>query len=360
MVISKIKNLYNEYEGYVSSLFLLGGFVFDNLTLNRIDLWIENLVIIIYLAIALFCILFINFYHAGWFQYKILKKSTVFLSFVLQFVFGGLFSVFFIFYFRSASLGVSWFFVLILATILIGNEKLQEKYLRFNFQISIFFIAIFSYLVFSIPILLGRMGALVFILSGIFSLGLISLIVFLIFKIKKIKFKKNDKVVVSIFSIYILFNILYFTNVIPPIPLALKESNVYHSVKRISNGYDVRFEPSGWYNVFNDISRTIHWKQGMPIYFFSSVFAPTKISTDIYHCWSYFVKGKCSWIVTDKLGYSIIGGRDGGYRGYTFKYGVKPGKWHVDVITDRGQVLGGRTFFVKEVQEIPDLKKDKR
>src|SRR3989339_52483 len=328
MLINKIKVFYIKYEDYASPLFLLGGFVFDNLTLRRIDLWAENLMMIIYLGIALVGVLFINFFHAGRIQYLFFKKLAVYFPFILQFVFGGLFSAFFIFYFRSASIGTSWLFILMLATILVGNEKFQKRYLRFNFQISIFFIALFSYMVFALPIFLGRMGVGIFLLSGIFSLVFAGLIIFLV-----------------------------FLNIIPPIPLVLKEDNVYHEVKKIQSGYEVSLEPFTWRGLFNREDSMIHWQKGKPVYYYSAIFAPTKISANIFHRWSYFDITKGNWVISDTLSFKITGGRDGGYRGYSFKYGMKPGKWRVDVVTDRGQILGGKKFEVVEVNIPPKLEK---
>jgi hypothetical protein len=49
---------------------------------------------------------------------------------------------------------------------------------------------------------------------------------------------------------------------------------------------------------------------------------------------------------TDKIGFRISGGREGGYRGFTAKYGVKPGEWRVAVETIEGQTLGIIDFDV--------------
>jgi hypothetical protein len=49
-------------------------------------------------------------------------------------------------------------------------------------------------------------------------------------------------------------------------------------------------------------------------------------------------------MTTDRLDYKIQGGRDGGYRGYTMKRNVQPGKWRVDVETNEGMILGRIPF----------------
>lgn len=42
----------------------------------------------------------------------------------------------------------------------------------------------------------------------------------------------------------------------------------------------------------------------------------------------------------------ISGGRDDGYRGYTYKSNLKEGKWQVDVITEEELILGVIDFEI--------------
>ena len=48
----------------------------------------------------------------------------------------------------------------------------------------------------------------------------------------------------------------------------------------------------------------------------------------------------------DNIDYVIIGGRDAGFRGYTYKNNVKPGLWRVDVTTKEGLILGVIDFEI--------------
>ena len=52
------------------------------------------------------------------------------------------------------------------------------------------------------------------------------------------------------------------------------------------------------------------------------------------------------WRVTDRMGFEVAGGRDGGFRWYSRKRTIAPGQWRVDVVTDRGQTLGRIDFTV--------------
>lgn len=356
-VMKRLQDLFLKYEHYLSPMALIGGFIFDNLTLRRIDLLVDNLLMLAYLFIAYLIIFFFSAYNAGRLRGRAVERFADVAPYILQFVFGGLFSAFVVFYLRSASLLTSWPFIICLAILLIGNEVFRERYLRLVFRLSIFFIALFSYSILVLPILLHKMGAKIFLLSGFVSLILIGLVIYSLFTLMPGRPKLVRKILLtSVGGIYVAFNILYFANIIPPIPLSLKESGIYHSVVRTAGGYEVRYEPPPWYLFFKDFNPTFHWAPGSRVYSYSAVFAPTKLNTTILHRWLYYDKNKKQWVEMDRLQFPIFGGRDGGYRGYTLKTNVKPGKWRIDVITERGQLLGRMNFRIVQVDFQPELK----
>lgn len=360
----KAKALYEKYESRVGPAAFFVGFILDNLTLRRIDLWFQNVIFLLYLGLGAASIVFTNFHDAKRLGGRMTNKLAGFMPFVMRFVFGGLFSAFLVFYTRSASIFVSWPFLLFLTALFIGNEFFKKRYLRFTFQLSIFFIALFSYSAFVIPVLLGKMGVLIFLLSGVVALVLVGLIVAALYRMAPQKVRESRRsLLLSIGSIHVAFQLFYFTNIIPPIPLSLRESGIYHSIERMDMGkymYAVSFEQPPWYLFFEDVHDTFHLTPGGTVYSYSAVFAPTKLDTTILHRWSYFDEGKGKWIETDRLPLAIVGGRDGGYRGYTFKRSMKPGKWRLDVITKRGQILGRRTFTIVASAIPPKVKTDFR
>jgi len=82
------------------------------------------------------------------------------------------------------------------------------------------------------------------------------------------------------------------------------------------------------------------------------VFAPTRLSTDIYHSWEHYDEAKGDWVEHLRSSYGISGGRDDGYRGYTLVQNYADGKWRCSVETERGQVLGREEFTV-DSQNLP-------
>ncbi len=347
-IFSRIRILFNKYERHISSTSLILGFVVDNLTLQRIDLLFENIVLFSYLFISLISIIIFNLHRSSIIEGKVLDKLSPFIPVVIQFVFGGLFSGFIVFYTRSASLLTSWPFLLILFTILIMGELSREFYRKFSYQLIVFFIALFSFSIFYVPVLTKKMNEWIFILSGIISVTLIYLLIrlFIIF-IPKLVYENLKIIMWGTGSFFILINIFYFSNILPPIPLSLKDGGIYHSVIRTQNGYVLRGEERKLLDLFR-LYKPIHVFPGNPIYAFSSVFAPTDLNTEIVHEWQYYDKKEDAWVTISTIKFPIVGGSDGGYRGYSFKENLFPGKWRVNVNNTRNQVIGRLKFRVTQ------------
>jgi len=339
------------------SAFVLG-FVWDNLTLTAIDRLFDDLILLSYLIAAFACIVLRSAHGARNFQNSLAKRGVNFSEFLLPFSFGGLFSGFLIFYSRSGPVLASAPFLLLLSALFIGNEFFHKHYQRLIFQMSVFFVTLFSFVVLITPILIGRMGDLVFILSGAITLFLFWLALKALSRVARDEMERSRHALFAIvISIFAAFNFLYFNNMIPPIPLSLKEIGVYHRVERAKDGeYRLAFEKAPWYAWGRKTSAVFHRNGNEPIYVWSSVFAPTRLLTDILHQWAYFDEQKNEWIPSTVVSFPISGGRGNGFRGYSKKEMVFPGKWRVDVETLRGQIIGRFVFEVVDASSPPALK----
>jgi len=350
------RSFYIQYERYLSAGALLTGFIVDNLTLKRIDFLFENAVMFSYLLIAGGGILLIQYGQKVLPPRQRFQKISVFFPLLVQFSFGALFSAYFVFYSRSGSLTGTLFFLAILLTLLIGNEFFRTQYKKLVFQISIFFAALFSFLIFFIPVFMDAMSMAVFLLSGAVSILLITLLVYGLFKIIPARvIEEKEALFKSIGGIFIFINVLYFANIIPPVPLSLKDIGAYHKIeKKEGGGYFVYKEKSSL-KIFEVWNTTIHRAPDERIYVYSSVFAPTDLNVDIFHRWQYFNEADGKWITANNIPFPITGGREEGYRGYSLKENVFPGKWRVDVTTTRGQIIGRINFTVISTEQTPIL-----
>lgn len=344
------------YQHYISPLSLIAGFLSDNLFLTRrVDLLRTNLLLLFYLFVCAFGIIAINMIIAGRVKNLRVVKVAPILPILVQFSFGGLFSGYLSLYSRSASLATSWIFVIALAVLLLGNERFMRFYSHLPFQLSLYFGSLFSFLIFYLPVVFHEIGPRMFLVSGGVSLGIITLFIMALYRLVPEVVRKNRTPVArAIVIIYIGFNALYFGNLIPPLPLAIKDAGVYHSVVHGSDGtYQLMGEILPWYEAYLNYNTVFHQTPSEPVYVYTSIFAPNDLSTTIEYQWQESVAGK--WVTTDTLSFPILGGRDAGYEGYTVKSNVTPGDWRVNVVTVYGALIGRVAFSVVEVSNAPTL-----
>ncbi len=343
-----------KYERHISAISILSGFAVDIFTLERIDLALANLLLIVYLSVVGVAIILVNLHEAG--RLKRLSEGAHFwLYFFMQFSFGGLFGRFLIYYGRSGSLYTSWPLILLFALLLLGNEFVRKYYSKMRVQIGFFFLSLFAFLIFYIPLLIGKIGIDIFLLSGVVSLALIFLYITLLSNLIPERLAQRKKsLLVLVGSIYLTLNLLYFWNIIPPIPLSLREAGVYHSVAKYASSYRLEGENVGWLGALRKYE-PVRLSSGRPLYVYSAVFAPTDFDTDIVHQWQYYDAQKNEWMDSSKIKFPIVGGSDRGYRGYSLKTNVAPGLWRVDVATTGGQVIGRVNFKVELVDIEPPL-----
>lgn len=353
-----VDELAQWYMRYISPLSLVAGFIADNLFLTRrVDLLLTNALLFFYLVIGALGIALINLIQSGRLRRPFFLTILPLLPVVAQFAFGGLFSAFLSLYSRSAALPVSWIFIVVLVFFMFGNERFAHFYARFPVQVSMYFTVLFSFLIFFLPVVFRAIGPWMFVFSGAVSLGVITLFLMMLkLLVPEIVKREQTTVARTIAAAFIVFNVLYFAGAIPPLPLALKNAGVYHSIVRNSGGdYTLSGEPLPWYESFLPYNTTLHVMPGESAYVYSAVFAPSGLSTVILHQWQRYDEALKAWVTTDTLRFSINGGRDGGYRGYSIKTGITPGAWRVNVITQYGQLIGQISFTVVNVSTQPVL-----
>ncbi len=363
----RARNWYARYERPVSSLALIGGFVFNIFALTRVDQFEENLWIGIHLLAAAACIILLNRQENNIEDFSILStsptKTHFWLITFLQFMFGGTLSTFLVFYFRSAVLSVAWPFLLILVIAFIANESLKRHYARLYFQIGFLFLSIFLFAIYLVPVIVHDINQTVFLVSGGVSLAAIILFLVVLRYTSNETFNRDIKVLYGLIAgIYIIINSLYFLDLIPPLPLSLQDAGVYHSIARTTDGnYAAARESRTFFDEIKQhigIYPTYHGVASRPVYVYSAVFSPTDFDLSIVHEWQVYDATQKAWVTKGTIILPVKGGRDGGYRTYSARTGLTTGKWRVSVKTTTGQVLGRLVFNVVMDGSYPDLEID--
>ena len=346
IIVKKIQAWYHRYDRALSSLSLIGGFVFDAFTLQRVDeLW-ENVWVGVHLVVVAGAILLLNMDDQEKKVGKEMSTRHFWLVNILQFFFGGLLSTYLVFYFRSATLTSTWPFLLVLLLAFIANESFKKHFVRLVFQTGLFFLSVYSFAIFIVPIVVHKIGPGIFIVSGVVSLVVMLAFLYVLHRISPKDFKKERHwLLLIIIGLMVVINGLYFTNLIPPLPLALKDAGVYHTLTKVNGTYVVEYEESGVRGFFKPYDN-FHQEIGQTVYVYSAVFSPKGLNPGIVHEWQHFDEPTQKWITRSRVDLAVIGGRDEGFRTYSNGDYLEEGKWRVNVETENGAIIGSVHFNI--------------
>jgi len=340
------------------AFFFFAGVTYDSFTLTRIDRLLDNLILLLYLAVLGVLVVLTGRFQLGlvppppaitsWNALSLVHRAQPHLAKGLQFLLGGLFSAYAIFYSQSTSFSTTAIFLGIIVVFLIGNEFLQTRYSSLKILVSLFALVTLSFFTFFLPVLTGWMNSVVFVTGALITLAIVWKIVRLTFQGQP-NVTRHTTFAMSFpaFALVVLCTVLYFLNWIPPIPLSLKFGGIYNQIEKHQDEYILTYEKGPWYSVWKRSNDRVGIED--PVYCFSSVFAPVTLQTTIYHHWQWRpFDERASFKTTDRIPIRITGGRETGYRLYTTKHRVQPGEWRVDVETEDGRILGRMTFFAEE------------
>ena len=341
-------------ERHLGAVFFVFGFITDILTFGTLDIQYVNFLFIGYLAVTAIATLISHYLysHESETDGTLKKSCKVIFPLLAQYAIGSLLSGTLIFYTKSSTFFVSWPFLILLALIFIGNEFFRTYKHRLTFQAVQLFFTLYAYILFALPLELHTLGRSTFLIStAVSSAGFIFFLI-LLYLVGKTRFIESFfEIVVSSLILVLAVIGSYFTGILPPLPLTLKDAGVYHSLQHTGTDYIVTTEQQQtWYeSLFNQ--ETVHLVPGDSLYGYSSVFAPGAFQTDIVHVWERYVPEKKTWVLASRIPFSLSGGRNGGYRGYSEISSPEPGEWRLSVLSSSNQVIGRVHFTVASTNE---------
>lgn len=268
---------------------------------------------------------------------------------VMQFAFGALLSSALLFYWFGGAVAASWPVMLIVVALMAFNEAFRRVFLRPSVQFGVFAFALFSYCTLLFPFMLESLSAWVFLLGGAVATAVSLLLVEIVARTDAARRPLAGRFRLVAAGTYAAFAILYFLNIIPPIPLSIRDAGAYHDVAVRDGAYILEAEPEG------PLSRlwpgqTLRLERGGDgrIFAFTAIYAPTELSTTIVHVWERYDEAEGRWEGAGRSTYETRGGRQDGYRGYSYRTITETGRWRVIVETERGQELGRIHFTMLE------------
>ena len=358
----RLVQFWDRYARQISIVTLVSGFCFDLILAKRPDSLYDNALLVTYLVVTATAIVLLNLRAHS--VREVSGERPLALLLILQFCFGGLAGNLLILYGKSGTLGGSLLFILMLFGMIIGNEILKDRYAQASFNIAVYYLLLLTYCIIAVPtFILHTIGVQVFLISGGISLAVMTFF-FLILRtttgifVGDAGLRRRRQMRAIVIGIFAFFTALYFLNIIPPVPLALKDIGIYHLVVRdSSDNYVGTYEAAPWWEFWRGSSGTYTMtaSSGTTAYCFSSVFAPTNLSTPIRHRWEYYNPATGAWETTAIVSFPITGGLATGYHGYSQKALFAPGEWRCDVETGGGQLIGRVSFTAAESSVPPVL-----
>lgn len=346
-----MKAFFEKYKSYLPAAFFIGGFLFDLLTLSRIDESLQLIQQLIYLlVIGAFLVVekmpkTESFFSVG-------KKSKIwsYRHEATHFLLGSLLSAYMIFYFKSSSIWNSFIFISLLAAILILNEFEKIKGLGDSIRFSLFSLCSASYFIILVPILWNYLGFLTFLFGVSFSGVFVYLYIHAISKYSQIEKKKIiSHMLLPTLATHGLFVLLYIFRVLPPVPLSLEKVGIYHNIQKSGPEYQLYYDRPFW-KFWQKGEQHFIAQPGDKIYCFTSIFAPAFFKDRVQMEW--WLSTKNGWQKTDSVPLEISGGSEKGFRGYTFKSNYDAGDWQIRVVTSDAREIG-RIYLTVEKSATP-------
>lgn len=262
----------------------------------------------------------------------------------IHFLLGALLSAYTLFFFKSSSLLVSFGFMGVLAALLVANESARFKTLGLPFKFALLGLCYLAFFAYVVPVLIGQTGLAVFLLSMAIGCVPLAAVAFLAAR------ESKGKILVPLGCVLIVFLTFYLFRIIPPVPLSIPFMGVYHGVERTDAGYRLSHERPFW-RIWHNGDQRFRAQAGDKVHIYFRVFSPSRFSDQVLMRWYRYERngGADGWALQDTIPIKIVGGREEGFRGYGVKTNYQTGRWKVQVETTDGREIGRIYFGVESV-----------
>jgi hypothetical protein len=285
--IESFKDVLHRHKKWEPLVFFVAGFTFDALLLHRIDDPLMLAHQALYLSIAAGMIALDLFCEHGKATIPArLQKIWSYREGLLHFILGTLLNVYTIFYFKSGTILSSLGFLSLLGGLLYLNEVRPSKIPKHALRNALFGLCLISYMNIIVPIAVGSIGVVVFLIAlgaaACIHIGYTGLL----------KSRLGSQVILReirlpFVNIAVLYSLLYFAKILPPVPLSMKHIGIYHEVSRADGGgYRLGYTRPEW-KFWESGDQTFVAYPGDKIFCFVQVFSPTNFKEQLFVRWQY-------------------------------------------------------------------------
>lgn len=373
-LMDRVQEFRSQHEKWEMAAFFFVGFVYDVLTLSRVDDTLTMVQQFVYLGVLATLLMLEQRHPEGVEPPKALAKVWRWREDAIHFFYGSLLSTFTLFFFKSASGLTALVFLVVMFGLLVANELPQFRQLGPIVRVALYSVCVSMYLAYVLPVILGRMNFWVFLLAQVLTGGVIYGLMRLLRRWNLLPGQVLIRqVAIPGFGVLVALVFLYLARVIPPVPLVVQYSGIYHDVKRVKDAEGLRYE------LYHERSKWKPWQKGEQdflvrpgdkAYYFFSIFAPKGFSDYKVVVRWYYDHPQKGWTEHGKFVAPITSsGVERGFRSFAYTSNPKPGDWRVVLETEDGHEINRLSFEVEADErtepraflkdEHKDIKKDK-
>jgi hypothetical protein len=335
----RAKTFYHDHEAACTVAFFAAGFLFDMVAVGRIDK-LHNIVqqAVYLLLCALFTSYELRERYGDFAPPERFKTLWRYHAAATHFMLGTLLNIYTLFYFKSASLGTSFLFLIILAGLLAVNELKPFAGSGTTLRMTLFSLCLVSYFTYLIPTLVGAIGTLPFIGTLAASAACVAALAWWLRRHLPDPRVLVPHLLAPFACVALGFAALYFMKLIPPVPLSLSEIGIYHDVSREGDHFLLSETRPRW-RFWERGDQTFLARPDDKIFCYVQAFSPARFRERLHVLWLRR-DAAAGWQEEDAITLDTAGGREGGWRGFTVIGRWKPGRWRVRVETSDARELG--------------------
>lgn len=336
--------------------FFFIGFIYDVVTLSRIDDTFTMVQQFVYLVVLATLLLLEQRHPEGTEPPKALAKVWKWREDAIHFFYGSLLSSYTLFFFKSASGLTAFVFLLLMFGLMVANELPIFRQLGPVVRVALFSLCVSMYFSYVVPVIIGKANFWVFLLAQVVAGGVIYGVIHLLRRWNILdQVQALRQIAIPGFGVLAALLLFYVVRVMPPVPLAVTFSGVYHGVKKEGGAYHLSHEAK-WWKPWQKGDQDFLARPGDKAYYFFSIFAPKGFDWYTVNVRWYYDHPDKGWTLVSTVPLTIRNkGIERGYRSYAYNSNPKPGDWRVVLETADGHEISRLSFTVE-----PDTRTEPR
>jgi hypothetical protein len=355
-----MRNFFELIRLHSAPAMFTAGFLFDLLTMQRIDAWLDLAFQLAYLSGLTVLLVFQHREDEGrWVPGRFAARVWQYNVEALHFLYGGLLSAYVVLYFRSSTGARPALFLALLIGVMGLNEVPRIRRAGYKLRLGLYGFCVLSFLIYFFPILLGRIDGWVFLLSLLSASAVVWQVTRWLAPASREpqsgeggprdadRTMARSRLFAPAAGVLLFVAVLYVLRLIPPVPLSVQFQGIYHDVRREDGGYTLVYNPPLW-ALWRRDSRPFARREGDRLHYFARVFAPTGFEHRVIIRWELLDPSSQTWTTTDRVPLDVVGGRAEGFRGFAVKSNFTAGRWRVSAETEDGRAIATLAFRVEE------------